>query len=105
MSKFLLSATYTQEGTSILLTDGGSKRLDALTAAIESVGGSLEAFHYAFGDVDLYMVVELPDDTTAAALSMRMNAAGILKVKMTKLIDLEAVDAAIAKQVAYPAGT
>ena len=102
MSKFLLSATYTQEGTSILLTDGGSKRLDALTAAIESVGGSLEAFHYAFGDVDLYMVVELPDDTTAAALSMRMNAAGILKVKMTKLIDLEAVDAAIAKQVAYP---
>ena len=104
MSKFLLSATYTQEGTSILLTDGGSKRLDALTAAIESVGGSLEAFHYAFGDVDLYMVVEVPDDTTAAALSMRMNAAGILKVKMTKLIDLEAVDAAIAKQVAYPTG-
>ena len=102
MSKFLLAATYTQKGTSVLLAEGGSKRLDALTAAIESVGGTLEAFHYAFGEIDLYMVVELPDDTTATALSMRMNGAGILKVQVTKLIDLEAVDDAIAKQVAYP---
>ena len=101
MSKYMLSASYTQAGTDLLLAEGGSNRREALAGAIESVGGSLESFYYAFGDTDLFMIAEIPDDTTATALSMRINAAGVLIVSVTKLIEVEKVDHAIAKQVTY----
>lgn len=101
MAKFLLSASYTQAGTELLLAEGGTKRREALAAALKSVGGTLESFYYAFGDTDLFMITDLPDDITATALSLRMNAAGVLVVTITKLIDVDAVDEAVLKQVSY----
>jgi uncharacterized protein with GYD domain len=39
------------------------------------LGGSLESFHFAFGDVDAYVVVDLPDDEAAAAAAFTVGRA------------------------------
>ena len=49
MAKYLFEAHYTAEGTKGLAREGGSGRREAVTKVVESVGGKLEAFYYAFG--------------------------------------------------------
>ena len=51
MAKYLLEARYTAEGTKGLAREGGTGRRAAAAKAIESLGGTLESFYYAFGDV------------------------------------------------------
>lgn len=101
MAKYLLRANYTQAGRSVLVKEGGTKRRAALAATIESVGGSLEDFYFAFGETDIYMIADLADDAAAAALSLRIGAAGALDVSTTVLLTAEAVDDAVSKHVEY----
>ena len=49
----------------------------------------------------MYLIVDLPDETAATALSIAIGAAGALNIKVTVLVTPEVVDAAIAKSVAY----
>ena len=44
MPKYLISGSYTEEGLKGLLKDGGSKRMEATKQAVESLGGTLEAY-------------------------------------------------------------
>ncbi|MYA16370.1 MAG: GYD domain-containing protein [Gammaproteobacteria bacterium] len=103
MAKYMLRANYTQQGLAGLLKEGGSGRRKALTQTVEGVGGSVEAMYYAFGDCDLYLIVDLPDETAAAALSMAIGSAGALDLKITVLITPESIDEAVAKSVPYRA--
>ncbi|MCY3839563.1 MAG: GYD domain-containing protein [Gammaproteobacteria bacterium] len=103
MAKYMLRANYTQEGLGGLLKEGGSGRRRALTQTVEGVGGTLEAMYYAFGDCDLYLIVDLPDETSAAALSLAIGAAGALDLKITVLVTPETIDQAVAKSVTYRA--
>ena len=103
MSKYLFRASYTTAGVNGLINEGGSSRKEALGRAIESVGGTLESFYFAFGDDDLIMIVNLPDDASASALSLHISAAGALNVRSTVLIDPETVDDAAKKDVSYRA--
>lgn len=52
MPKYLFEATYVGQGIKGLMEEGGTKRRDALTEALKSVGGTLESFYYAFGYYD-----------------------------------------------------
>ena len=101
MSKYLIQANYTGSGLHGLLKEGGSGRRQALTQTVESLGGTLEAMHYAFGETDLYLIADFPDESSATAFSMQVNAAGAISVKMTALITPETVDEAISKSVSY----
>ena len=101
MSKYLFEASYTQSGTSGLLKEGGSGRRKALTQTIESLGGSVEALYYAFGTTDVIMLVDLPDEASAIAVSMFIGAAGALNIKSRVLIDPETIDKAIEKNITY----
>jgi len=103
MAKYMLRANYTQQGLAGLLKEGGSGRRKALTQTVEGVGGTVEAMYYAFGDCDLYLIVDLPDETAAAALSMAIGSAGALDLKITVLITPESIDEAVAKSVSYRA--
>ena len=62
MAKFLVRANYTGDGVKGLMSEGGSKRRDAATAAIESVGGTLDCMYYAFGETDMYAICDMPDN-------------------------------------------
>jgi uncharacterized protein with GYD domain len=101
MPKFLFEASYTTEGIKGVQAAGGSSRRDAIAAMAEGVGGKLESFHFAFGGSDAYVIVELPDNESAAAVALTTNAAGGASVKTTVLLTPEEVDAAANRSVDY----
>ena len=101
MPKFLLEASYTQEGVKGVQSAGGSSRRDAVAQVAESVGGKLESFHFAFGDRDAYVIVDVPDNESAAAVALTVNAAGGATVKTVVLLTPEEVDAAAKRSVDY----
>ena len=48
MPKYLAKASYSLEGLKGLINEGGSARRDAITTAINSVGGTVESLYFAF---------------------------------------------------------
>jgi len=106
MPKYLIQASYSAEGVRGLLKDGGSKRRAAAEAAIKGLGGTLEAFYFAFGDTDVFALADAPDNITAAAVSLAVSASGAVHTKITALLTPEEVDQATKKSVSYrPPGT
>ena len=49
----------------------------------------------------LYIIADLPDDATAAAVSMVIGNAGALDISVTVLVTPETIDEAIGKSVPY----
>lgn len=103
MPKYLIEATYVGEGIKGLLKEGGSSRREAVDRLLASVGGKVESFYFAFGDVDAYVVADVPDNVTAAAIALSVGASGVVKTKTTVLLTPEEVDAAAKKSPAYRA--
>ena len=101
MPKYLLQTSYTLEGAKGLVSKGGSARKAAAQAAAESVGGSLESFYFAFGDTDVFVVADLPDNSAAAALALNVTSAGGATVRTVVLLTPEEIDAATGKVVEY----
>jgi uncharacterized protein with GYD domain len=101
MPKFLIEASYTLEGVRGVQSAGGSSRRDAVAKVAESVGGNLESFHFGFGDRDAYVIVDLPDLESAAAVAITVNGSGGATVKTTVLLTPEEVDAAAKRSVDY----
>ena len=106
MPKYLIEASYTQEGAKGVQSAGGTSRSEAVAKLAESVGGSLESFHFAFGDSDAYVIVDLPDNESAAAVALTVNTSGAVTTKTVVLMTPEEVDAAAKRSVDYrPPGT
>src|SRR5262245_19195859 len=103
MAKFLFQSSYTVEGAKGVAKAGGSARRAATKELIESVGGKVEAFYFAFGRADVCVICDLPDAASALAVSMAVNTSGIAHVRTTPLITPEEVDAASKKTVKYRA--
>ena len=101
MAKFLFQANYTPEGAKGIIKDGGSARRIAIEKAVTGLGGRLEAFYFAFGGVDAYVIVDLPDDVTAAAMGLAVGQSGLASTKTVVLLTPEDVDAATKKSVTY----
>jgi uncharacterized protein with GYD domain len=101
MPKYLYKARYTAEGVKGLAKGGGSARRDAVTKMVEGLGGSLDAFYFAFGATDGYVVVDLPDNESAAAVAMAVGGAGLVSLETVTLLTPEEVDAAAKKSVDY----
>ncbi len=101
MAKYLLEANYTQAGVQGVLKEGGSGRRDAIGKLLADLGGTLEAFYFAFGDDDVYVIADVPDNTTAAAIALTVGAAGAATVKTVVLLTPEEIDAATKQSVAY----
>jgi uncharacterized protein with GYD domain len=101
MPKFLFEASYTLDGIKGVQSAGGSSRRDAVAQVAKSVGGQLESFHFAFGERDAYVIVELPDNESAAAVALTVNAAGGATVKTVVLLTPDEVDAAAKQSVDY----
>ena len=103
MAKYLVTASYTAEGAKGLLKDGGTKRRQAAEQAIKSAGGKLEAFYFAFGESDAFVIIEAPDHATVAAASMVINASGAVRTKTVVLLTPEEIDQATKKGTTYQA--
>jgi uncharacterized protein with GYD domain len=101
MPKYLIEANYVGAGISGLLKEGGTKRRTAVDELFKSMGGTVEAFYFAFGDKDVFIIGDLPDNAAAAALALRVNASGAAMCKTTVLITPEEVDNAVKKTATY----
>jgi uncharacterized protein with GYD domain len=101
MAKFLIEARYTVEGAKGLARSGGVARRTAVAKMVEGLGGKVEMFQFAFGEVDAYVLVDLPDVATAAAVALAVNKSGAASLKTVALISPEEMDAAAKKTVDY----
>ncbi|HTK30051.1 MAG TPA: GYD domain-containing protein [Vicinamibacterales bacterium] len=103
MAKYLVKGAYNPEGTRGLAKDGGTGRRKAVQAMTEALGGKLEAFYYAYGEDDVYLICDFPDQATALGVSLAVNASGAVRVSLVPLITAEEMDAACKKSVGYRA--
>jgi uncharacterized protein with GYD domain len=103
MPKYMIHAAYTLDGVKGVQSKGGTARREAVSETIESVGGSLECFYFAFGDADAVVIADLPDNEAAAALALKVNGSGGATTRTWVLLTPEEVDAAAQRSVEYRA--
>ena len=101
MPKYLLQVSYTLDGVKGVLAKGGSARVAAAKAAAESAGGSLDSLYFAFGDVDVFALADLPNNEAAAALALTVSGGGGATVKTVVLLSPEEIDKATKTSVLY----
>jgi uncharacterized protein with GYD domain len=101
MPKYLAVASYTSEGIKGLTRAGGVSRRAVVEKLLKSLGGRLEAFYFAFGENDAYLILDVPDNLTAAAISLAVAGAGATRMKTIELLTPEEIDRAMEKHVDY----
>ncbi len=90
-------------GVKGLIQDGGSGRAAAVKTLLESVGGKMDAFYFAFGETDAFVIVDVPDSVTGAALSLTVNASGLATCTVVELLTPADMDRAVKMSPAYDA--
>jgi uncharacterized protein with GYD domain len=103
MPKYLIEASFTATGVAAVQREGGTARKEAVASAVESVGGTLESFYFAFGERDVVVIADLPDNESAAAMAMTVNASGAVSTRTVVLLDPAEVDSAVKRSVSYRA--
>ena len=101
MPKYLCKVSYSVEGAQGLLKEGGTARRAAVDQLCQSIGGKVESFYFAMGDDDAYLICDLPDETAAAALSIRVAGIGAARVRTVQLLTPAQIDQAVKKSVTY----
>jgi uncharacterized protein with GYD domain len=101
--KYLFQSRHTPQGAGGLLREGGSSRRAATERALDSVGGTLESFYYAFGGTDVYIIADLPDNAAAAALSLAVSATNAISGDTVVLLTPEELDEAAKRTPDYRA--
>lgn len=86
MPYYLVQAAYTSEAWAALVK-APQNRLDAVRPVIEKLGGKIEGGWLAFGEYDVVLVCQMPNNVNATAFSMAASAGGAVKaVKTTPLM-------------------
>jgi uncharacterized protein with GYD domain len=101
--KYMITASYTAEGAKGLIHEGGTKRREAAEQALKAAGAKLDAFYFAFGDTDAFVIVDAPDHATVAAASLTISGSGAVRTKTTVLLTPDELDQAAKKKVTYRA--
>jgi uncharacterized protein with GYD domain len=103
MPKYLVQGRYTPEGLRGLAKDKASGRKAAVQAAAKNLKGKVESLYYAMGSDDVIVIVDLPDNIAAAALSVSVCASGLVNIRTTPLLSVDEVDQALAMPTKYRA--
>ena len=101
MPKYLLQVNYTLDGVRGVLAKGGSARKAAAQAAAKSAGGKVDVFYFAFGESDVYLIADLPDNAAAAALALAVCAGGGATTSTIVLLSPDEIDKASGANVKY----
>jgi uncharacterized protein with GYD domain len=91
---YLIEVGYNPSGVAALVNEP-QNRIDKVTPAVEALGGRVECGYFAFGEHDVVLICEMPDNTSAAAFALAVGAGGtVASYKTTVLLTAdEAVDA------------
>lgn len=86
MPLYLVQASYTQEALRVL-TQNPQDRTAALRGPIESLGGKIQNLFLSFGDYDVVLLLEMPNNVAAAAIAIAVGAGGACNsIKTTPLL-------------------
>jgi uncharacterized protein with GYD domain len=86
-----------------LQNDSGTGRREAIEKAFKAAGGSVDSINFSFGDYDVVVIADMPDNITATSVAITVSATGLVKTRTTPLLTAEEVDAALKKSVSYRA--
>lgn len=99
--KFLIYASYSAEGAKAVVKSGSAtERKQSTAAMISHLGGNMEAYYY-ISNCDAYVICELPNAESAAAIALAVKASGMGSVTTTLLLETEEVDRATQMEVNY----
>jgi uncharacterized protein with GYD domain len=101
MGRYMFQVTYSATGMQGVMKEGAEHRVAFISKMTADLGGSLESFDFAFGHPDAYVVCEVPDDETAAAVAMAVAASGTGSIETVKLLTPAQVDKARGMQTGY----
>jgi uncharacterized protein with GYD domain len=97
MPHYLTQVAYSREGWEAVVANP-QNRIEAVRPAVEKLGGKIEAAWFCFGDYDIVVISEMPDNVSAAAMAMAFSAGGACKsVLTTPLISAEEAVQALKK--------
>jgi uncharacterized protein with GYD domain len=89
MPLYLSKVNYTPESWAKLIKEPEDRR-EAIGQLLEAVGGKLHGLWFAFGDHDGYVLVEAPDNTTAASALLAVAGSGAVRsLSTTALLTVE----------------
>jgi len=89
MALYALQTAYAPIGWAALLKDP-QNRMEAVKPVVQRLGGSVVDGWLTFGDYDVLVICQLPDNVSATALSMAISAGGAVKsVKTTPLVTFD----------------
>jgi uncharacterized protein with GYD domain len=103
MPHYLFQASYTSQSWAALVKKPENRRL-AIARLVESAGGKLESFYFAFGATDAFVTVELPDNVAAGGVAAAVAASGgVSSLTTTVLMTSEEGEQVMRKagQIAY----
>jgi uncharacterized protein with GYD domain len=103
MPHYLFRAKYSVAGIQGVVKDGAASRNASVRALAESVGGTVIAQFWAFGDDDYILIGELPDNAAAMAVAATVGASGSVSISTTVLLDEAEVDEALGRRPIYRA--
>ena len=101
MPKYMFIGSYSAEGARGVLKEGGTGRRGAAIDLWASLGGKVEAFYFAFGSDDFYLIADLPGPEAAAAGSLALAASGAITARTVVLLTPEELDAAAKLKASY----
>jgi uncharacterized protein with GYD domain len=101
MAKYLVTASYTADGMKGVADKGGTARREAVEKLLADLGGTVESFYFAFGEADAYIIVDLPDNASAAAIGITVGATGMVSTNTVVLLTPEEIDRAAQTKVNY----
>ena len=89
MPYYMLQAAYEPEAWKALVKNP-QNRLDVIRPVVEKLGGKVEGGWLAFGEYDVLLICQMPNNVSAAAFSMAGAAGGAVKaIKTTPLMTIE----------------
>ena len=85
MPHYLIQVAYNSEGVAALVSEP-QDRIERVRPAVEALGGSIESAYYAFGEHDIILIAEMPDNVQAAAMALAVGAGGACSAYKTTVL-------------------
>ena len=101
--KYMWKVSYTEDGMKGILKEGGTSRRTTIEKLAANLGGTIESFHFAFGEYDAYLIGDFPNNVDVAAVGMTVGASGAARVETAVLLTPEEIDDAVERTVEYRA--
>jgi uncharacterized protein with GYD domain len=89
MAKFMYQIAYTSDNWAAQMKDP-QNRIDKVRGSVEQLGGKIVDAYYTFGEYDLVVILDMPDNVSAAAFALAVAGGGAAKtMKTTPLMSIE----------------